>query len=245
MERLTRLFKRQSPVAEIIEDNSAEWQNRDNRHESGIVQGYDSIRIQQPNVELITVKRKNDAAPTQSQEHSSVPSYRPYSTTGSFKTVLSRASDGKLVWVQRPIRDSVVVETSPAGSTRSSRSGVPFRTISTQSFSEYNRRSQRATMTSIMSVDNLALEEEHPDQQRGSSTTTGTAATASAASGNIQIGHVEEMEEDGFHSQYSESVYDENNGNLSEGEEAMYDDPKMNEGTGYGTSPPLAQYDFR
>lgn len=247
MDRFTRIFRRQTPVAEIIEESPQEWPNRDIHHESGVVEGYDSIRIQQPNVELITVKRKPETLQADSQRDTLAPNYRPYSATGSFRTVLTRASDGKLVWVQRPIRDSVV---SPNASARSSRFGLSLRTASTQSFSEYNRRSQRGSMTPTTSISDAALTEEpqrqkHHNRRDGSSTTADTAAAASAASGNIQIGHIEEIDEDGYSSQYSASEYGENNELFSEGEDGLLDEFQGNRGTRCGTSSPVAQREHR
>lgn len=88
-------------------------------------------------------------------------------------------------------------------------------------------------MTSIMSIDDTALEGDTSEQQRESSATAATAATASAASGNIQIGHVEEIDDDGFNSQYSESEYGEDNENFSDGE-VMLGELKRNQSIEHG-----------
>lgn len=204
-----KIFRRQTPVVEIIDESGSEMRNRDVHHESGIVEGYESVRIQQPNVEVINVKRKPSTAPAERQDDGNAyPTYRPYSDTNSFRTVLTRASDGKLVWVQRPVRDSVLTRGSSMRSTRPRRAD---RESSAQSFSGY----KRGTMSSYLSPDDVVLEEERRQRQQqrrhsrrdGSATTTNTEATVSAASGDIQIGHEVEIEDDGYSSQYTASEY--------------------------------------
>lgn len=228
MDRLKRAFKRQSPVAEIVDDDTQSLAGRERQQEADAWGGYNTIQMQQPNGELITVRRKLEEWQCSDQPDIPVSTsdyLRPPSTTGSFKTVLTHATDGKLVWVHRPIRNSVG---PPTMSARSSQFDFAPRTMSGESFSVYSGGTERGFTASAMTIlDVPSSTERQAQQQNRHSRKDGSAATASAASGNIQIGHVgehhEDDEDDDYSSVYSASQYDENHERHLVGEDGADD----------------------
>lgn len=213
MDRFKRAFKRQSPVAEIVDDDTQTLAGREHQQETDAWGGYNTIQMQQPNGELITVRRKLEEWQCSDQPDIPVSTsdyLRPPSATGSFKTVLTHATDGKLVWVHRPVRNSVG---PPIISPRSSQFDFAPRTMSGESFSVYSGGTERGFTASAMTIlDVPSSAERQAQQQNRHSRRDGSAATASAASGNIQIGHVGEHHEDDdddYSSMYSASQYDE------------------------------------
>lgn len=118
---------------------------------------------------------------------------RSESPASSFRTVISRTSSGRVVRVQRPSRDSIPAFRAPSRTSRSS--------------SMCSVRPKRIALSSTMSMVDAALAERHlswsssrkmgHSRKDGSSTTTGSGAAASGTSGEIHIGHIEELDECG------------------------------------------------
>lgn len=208
MDRFVRSFRRQSPIEEIIEEYAKETP------ESGLVaeavvlpDGFKALKYQQSDGKLVEVRRK---IPTSEGAHRdpSTSSVTP-SPRGSFKNVISRTSDGRLVCVPRPIRDSI-----PPSS--------PVRRSASISSSVYSERPERDTMASTMTIVEAALAEQLSCQERqhsrkdGSATTTASGAAVSGTSGDIHIGHVAEVDKNDGDAEYSAIDYDEREYSCSE-----------------------------
>lgn len=86
----------------------------------------------------------------------------------------------------------------------------------------HDKRLERDTMTSTMTIVDAALADHLSNQSRrhsrrdGSSTTTSSEAAISGTSGNIHIGHIKDLDVDGNDSEYSQSDYDERTDSYSE-----------------------------
>lgn len=212
MDRFIRAFKRQTPVAEIIDDDTQTMADREHQQEADALRGYNVVQMVQPNGELITVRRKLEEWQCSDQPDipASTSDYRPTSFSGSFRTVLTHTTDGQPVWVQRPMRNSVG---PPNMSIYSSLFDFEPRVMSGQSFSVYSEGTERGFTASAMAVPIVPSAKRQAQQQNRHSRRDGSAATASAASGDIQIGHVSEDPEgdddDEYSSVYSASEFDD------------------------------------
>ncbi|KAJ4397145.1 hypothetical protein N0V93_001369 [Gnomoniopsis smithogilvyi] len=178
--------------------------------------GYELIDVQQPDGTVVTVRRK--IATWQLAHRDSLMSSRPSSSTPSFRTVISRTSDGRLARVQRPVRD---VPASPGTCSRLSQARSAARRASVCS-SVFSVEPARDTMRSTMTIVEGALAEQLSCEptQRGrrdvSTFTTASGTAISGTSGDIQIGHMEEVNEYGNDSDYASSDYDEELDSCSE-----------------------------
>lgn len=221
MERLLRKFRRQTPVVEIIQDHGKGAPVTDSRPEATVPEGYKFIKIRQPDGAQITVRRKLATWEANRQRDTLALNSGRQSPTGSSRTVITRSYDGRLVRVQRPVRDS----TPPLRAlVRSSRFESASRNASLRSSSVYSRPRQRDTMESTLTMIDAALAEQRSHGQRRHSRKDGSAATTgiSGTSGNIQIGHIEEVNEHDYTSEYSGSDYEEdNNGRGSDGRDNL------------------------
>lgn len=217
MDRFVRSFRRQSPIEEIIEEYAKETP------ESGLVaeavvlpDGFKALKYQQSDGKLVEVRRK---IPTSEGAHRdpSTSSVTP-SPRGSFKNVISRTSDGRLVCVPRPIRDSIP-PSRPSSRLSQARS---VRRSASISSSVYSERPERDTMASTMTIVEAALAEQLSCQERqhsrkdGSATTTASGAAISGTSGDIHIGHVAEVDKNDGDAEYSAIDYDEREYSCSE-----------------------------
>lgn len=223
MDRVIRRFRRRSPVEEIIDQYAEEGPEAVITGHVTVSEGYKLITLQRPDVGVITVRRKLATwEANQQRDPLASDSDRAPSPTPTFRTIISRASDGRLVRIQRPVRDSTQ---SPIPSAAPSTTGSVPGYVSNRSSSVYSARPQRDTMETTMTIVDTALAEQRSHQghrhsrRDGSSTTTGSAGATSAASGNIQIGHIEEAAEDYYTSVCSTSDSDEEERHLNERED--------------------------
>lgn len=239
MDRFIKKFKRQTPVEEIIaqygQDGLEGGSSRpaEESTEPTVPRGYKLIKVQQPDGAFITIRRKLATwhAMRQRDTVATTPNHSP---RGSTRTVISRTSDGKLVRVERPVRDST--QATPRESMAYLRPGYAPGRMSNRASAVYSEQPNRdSTMTSTMTIIDAALDEQRRshmerhhsqrskrqsqrDSQRRSrrhSRGDGSSATAASriassgkTSAEIQIGHIEEIEEEDGESFYSSSDYD-------------------------------------
>lgn len=175
--------------------------------------GYEIIEFGQPDGTVVAVRRK--LTTWELAHRDSLMSSRPSSSTPSYKTVTSRTSDGKLARVQRPVRG--LPPTPPETSSRLSQRMSAGNRASTGSVL-LNAQPERDTMRSTMTIIEDALAEQRSiEPSRHSPRDTAASGTAfSGTSGDIHIGHIDEVEEYNNESDYASSDYDEAEDNRSE-----------------------------
>lgn len=217
MDRLIRGFRRQSPLEEIIEENSKDGTpGSEATAEAAVLpDGYKLIEVVQPDGSVVAVRRK--LATWQLAHRDSLMSSRTPSSRISFRAVTDLTTDDQLAHIRQPVQDVAPPSGIPS---RLSQARSAGKTASVSS-SIYSVRPERDTVTSTMTMVDTALAEQASSQSKRHSrrdgseiTTTGTAI--SGTSGDIHIGHIEEAHEYDNDSDYASSDFDDGLDNRSE-----------------------------
>lgn len=197
MDRFWNGFKRRASVEEAIEESFDEKIGSEPTTEAAAVPvGYKVIEVQQPDGTVVAVRRK--LATWQLTHRDSLTSSRPSSPSPSFRTDISHTSDGKLARVHRSVRDV------------SAPLGTCSRRVSTLS-AKHARDTMRSTMTIVEDAlaEQFSSEPEQYSRKDGSAITKASGTAISGTSGDIHIGHIEELNEYDDESDYASSDYDE------------------------------------
>lgn len=214
MDRFLKGLRRRGSEEETIEEYTNERLGGSTTGGTAVVpDGYEIIEFGQPDGTVVAVRRK--LTTWELAHRDSLMSSRPSSSTPSYKTVTSRTSDGKLARVQRPVRD--LPPPPPATSSRLSQRLSAGNRVSIGS-SLLNAPPERDTMRSTMTIVEDALAEQLSTEPSRHSLrdTTASGTALSGTSGDIHIGHIDEVEEYGNESDYASSDYDEAEDNRSE-----------------------------
>lgn len=208
MDRFWNTFKSQASIEETVEEPSEKLGGEPTKEAAVVPDGYELIEVQQPDGTVVAVRRK--LATWQLTHRDSLASVQPDSSTPSFRTVTSRTSDGRLARVQRPVRD---VSTT-LGASSGPRQARPVAKRASSSSSVLSGRPARDTMRSTMTIVEDALAEQLSNApvrhsgRDGSAITTASGTAISGTSGDIHIGHIEELNEYDNESDYASSDYD-------------------------------------
>lgn len=200
----------QTPVSQIIDDYASITSEDDPGQARSAPQSYQLLNAHQPGGSLTSIRRTVSTRERGEERKVVAFATTPTAAKGACRTVVARTSDGSLVRVQRPVRDS---ELFMRPQTRAScRETIP-RSISVRSESIYDDDASRDTMISTLTLVETALAEQQTYQRTRGVQITGHAASGSSAtgnsgtSGNIEIGHIDENEEYERSPRYSASDY--------------------------------------
>jgi hypothetical protein len=212
----------QTPVSQIIEDYASITSEDESIHSRSAPQSYQLVNVHQPNGTLTTIRRNLSAREPSDRRQAMVAPSAPRAAKGACRTVLARSSDGSWRRVQRPVRDSELFTRSRAQASGSHQ--IPP-SASARSSSLYEDDASRGTMLSTMTMVETALAEQKSYQNQrmrgiqthGHSANGSSATGTSGASGSteIEIGHMDEMDEFGRSRWYSASEYGDVGGNAS------------------------------
>lgn len=202
----------QTPVSQIIDDYASITSEYEPGQARSAPQSFQMVNILQPDGSSATVRRNMSTRETAEERKAVAFATTPSAAKGACRTVLARTSDGSLVRVQRPVRDSELFMRPHPGA--SDREQMPqARSVSVRSASIYDDAASRDTMVSTMTLVETALAEQQTYQRsrgilrHGHSANGSSATGASGTSGNIEIGHIDENEEYEQTRRYSASDY--------------------------------------
>lgn len=215
MDRFLKGLRRQGSEEETIGECTNERLGGATTGGAAVVpDGYEIIEFGQPDGTVVAVRRK--LTTWELAHRDSLMSSRPPSSTPSYKTVTSRTSDGKLARVQRPVRDLAppLPGTSPRRLSQRMSAGNRASTGSLLLNAQPERDTMRSTMTIV--EDALAEQLSIEPSQHSPRDTTASGTALSGTSGDIHIGHIDEVEEYDNESDYASSDYDEAEDNRSE-----------------------------
>ena len=197
----TQQRRSQTPVSQIIDDYASFTSEIESKQARSAPSSYQLVNVHQPNGSLATVRRNLSAREANEGRHVMASHSATTAAKGARRTVLARTSDGSIVRVQRPVRDSeLFMRRQTQAPDRQPRLGNE----SVRSSSIYEDDASRGTMLSTMTLVETALAEQQTYQrlqgaQRLGHSANGSSATgASGRSGNIEIGHIDESEEFGY-----------------------------------------------
>lgn len=209
----------QTPVSQIIDDYASIISEDEPGQARSAPQSYQQVNIHQPGGSSTTIRRSLSTRETGAERKAVAFASTPTAAKGARRTVLARTSDGSLVRVQKPVRDSeLFMRTQPGASDREQ----VRRSASVRSVSIYDDDASRDTMISTMTLVETALAEQQTYQRtrgilRHGHAPNGSSATgASGTSGNIEIGHIDENEEYEQSRRYSASDYGDGGGHVAE-----------------------------
>ncbi|KAJ4421999.1 hypothetical protein N0V82_003396 [Gnomoniopsis sp. IMI 355080] len=208
MDRFWSTFQSRVSIEETAEESSEKFGGETTTEAAVVPDGYELMQVQQPDGTVVAVRRK--LATWQLAHRDSLTSSRPDSSTPSFRTVISRTSDGKFARVQRPVQD---VSTTPGGSSQPRQARSAAKRASSSS-SVLSGKPARDTMRSTMTIVEDALAEQLSNApvrhsgRDGSAITTTSGTAISGTSGDIHIGHIEELDEYDNDSDHASSDYD-------------------------------------
>lgn len=217
----THRRRSKNPVSQIIDDYASFTSEDELEQARSAPQSYQRVNIHQPGGSSTIIGRSLSTRETGAERKAVAFVTTPTAAKGARRTVLARTSDGSLVRVQKPVRDSELFMRTRPGT---SDSEPVRRSASVRSVSIYDDDASRDTMISTMTLVETALAEQQTYQRtrgilRYGHAANGSSATgASGTSGNIEIGHIDENEEYERSHRYSASDYGDGGGHAAESE---------------------------